>query len=78
MRRFTPRLRPHKLPKNSRDSATAATVVATVVLLWVVVTLARSLDTAACLHRTTPATKLVAMIFFVCKRVVLNARPVLV
>lgn len=77
-RRFTPRLKPHKLLKNLRDSATAATVVVTVVLPWAAVTLARSLDTAACPHRTTLATRSVATIFSVCKPVVPNVRPALV
>jgi hypothetical protein len=52
-------------------------VVVTAVPPWAAVTLARSLDTAACLHRTTPATRSVVTTFCVCKPVVPNARPAL-
>lgn len=76
LRRFTLRLRPHKPPLNSKDNATTATVV--VVLLWAVVMRAHSLDTAACLHQTTPATRSVWTISVVCKPVVRNVKPALV
>lgn len=76
LRRFTLRLRPHKLPPSWKDSVTTATVV--VVLLWAVVMRAHSLDTAACLHRTTPAIRSAWTISAVYKPVVRNVKPVLV
>lgn len=76
LRRFTPRLRPHKPPPSWKDSVTTATVV--VVLLWAVVMHAHSLDTAACLHQTTPATRSAWTISVVYKPVVRNVKPVLV
>lgn len=76
LRRFTPRLRPHKPLPSLKDNVTTATVV--VVLLWAVVTRAHSLDTAACLHQTTLATRSAWTISVVCKPVVRNVKPALV